>query len=268
MKITFIRPHISDTPAADAMEPLVFAMLFNYLPNTIDVELYDDRIETVPLDLETDLVAMTVETYTAKRAYSFADAFRSKGIPVIMGGYHPTFLPEEALEHADAVVVGDSEDLWNTIIEDVINGKLKKIYQSNNNHSLGHISPNRSLFKTKKYAPISLVQYSRGCKYACEFCSIYSFYGNKNIRQRPIRDVVKEIESLDTKHVFIVDDNLFINRETTMEFIKALIPLNIKWSCQTSIDIGADRDMLQLLQKSGRSEERRVGKECRSRWSP
>ena len=104
LKISFIRPHISSTPAADAMEPLVFAMLSSYLPNTIDVELYDDRIETVPLNLETDLAVMTVETYTAKRAYSFADAFRSKGIPVIMGGYHPTFLPDEALEHADAVV--------------------------------------------------------------------------------------------------------------------------------------------------------------------
>ena len=116
MKITFIRPHISHVPAADAMEPLVFAMLSSYLPNTIDVELYDDRIETVPLNLETDLVVMTVETYTAKRAYSFADSFRSKGIPVIMGGYHPTFLPDEALEHADAVVVGDSIQSKNILI--------------------------------------------------------------------------------------------------------------------------------------------------------
>ena len=116
MKVSFIRPHIGSTPAADAMEPLIFAMLSRYLPNTIDVELYDDRIETVPLNLETDLVVMTVETYTAKRAYSFADAFRSKGIPVIMGGYHPTFLPDEALELADAVVVGDSIQSKNILI--------------------------------------------------------------------------------------------------------------------------------------------------------
>ena len=116
LKIFFIRPHIGSTPAADAMEPLVFAMLSSYLPNTIDVELYDDRIETVPLKLETDLAVMTVKTYTAKRAYSFADAFRSKGIPVIMGGYHPTFLPDEALEHADAVVVGDSIQSKNILI--------------------------------------------------------------------------------------------------------------------------------------------------------
>ena len=116
MKITFIRPHISHVPAADAMEPLVFAMLSSYLPNTIDVELYDDRIETVPPDLETDLVAMTVETYTAKRAYSFADEFRSRGIPVIMGGYHPTFLSDEALEHADVVVVADSIQSKNILI--------------------------------------------------------------------------------------------------------------------------------------------------------
>ena len=251
LKISFIRPHISSTPAADAMEPLVFAMLSSYLPNTINVELYDDRIETVPLNLETDLVVMTVETYTAKRAYSFADAFRSKGIPVIMGGYHPTFLPDEALEHADAVVVGDSEDIWLSIIADFGKGQLKKIYRSTNTHSLSDIAPNRSLFIGKKYTPISLVQFGRGCQYACDFCSIYSFYGNKNLRQRPIKDVVREIESLDSKHVFIVDDNLFIDRKTTMNFIEALIPLNIKWSCQASIDIGADSEMLELMQKSG-----------------
>jgi radical SAM superfamily enzyme YgiQ (UPF0313 family) len=251
MKITFIRPHISHVPAADAMEPLVFAMLSSYLPDTIDVELYDDRIETVPLDLETDLIAMTVETYTAKRAYGFADEFRSRGIPVIMGGYHPTFLPDEALEHADAVVVGDSEDIWLSIIADYEKDQLKKIYRSTNTQSLKNISPDRSLFNNKKYSPISLVQYGRGCQYACDFCSIYSFYGNKNLRQRPIVDVVREIESLDKKHVFIVDDNLFIDREKTMKFIEALVPLNIKWSCQASIDIGADSEMLNLMQKSG-----------------
>ena len=118
MKITFIRPNLYDDRSSDAMEPLCFAILKSLTPGDVDVELFDERLEPLPFDIDTDLVAMTVETYTARRAYQVADRFRQRGIPVVMGGYHPTFLPDEALEHADAVVKGDAEGAWEQVVAD------------------------------------------------------------------------------------------------------------------------------------------------------
>jgi radical SAM superfamily enzyme YgiQ (UPF0313 family) len=109
MKITFIRPHLIDTRSADAMEPLAFAVLAALTPPDIEIDFFDERLESIPTDHTTDLVALTVETYTARRAYQIAAAFRRRGIPVVMGGYHPSFLPDEALCYADAVVIGDAE---------------------------------------------------------------------------------------------------------------------------------------------------------------
>ena len=108
MKITLIRPHLMDTRSSDAMEPLVFAILAGLTPPDVELAFFDERLEPIPDDHDTDLVALTVETYTARRAYQIATHFRQRGIPVVAGGYHPSFLPEEALTFADTVVVGDA----------------------------------------------------------------------------------------------------------------------------------------------------------------
>jgi radical SAM superfamily enzyme YgiQ (UPF0313 family) len=111
MKITFIRPNMCDMRSSDAMEPLVFAILAGLTPPDVETVLYDERLESIPYDEPTNLVAITVETYTARRAYQIATQFRRRGAPVVMGGYHPTFLPDEALHYADAVVIGDAASL-------------------------------------------------------------------------------------------------------------------------------------------------------------
>lgn len=250
MKITFIRPNLYDDRSSDAMEPLCFAILKSLTPDDIETAFYDERLEPIPLDEDTDLVAMTVETYTARRAYQIAAAFRERGIPVVIGGYHPTFLPDEVLEHADAIVMGDAEGVWGQILKDVQNGGLRKVYQSSEFPDLANMLPDRSIFKGKKYAPMALVQYGRGCKFNCSFCSIRAFYGT-NLRQRPVEDVVEDIRRSGKTHIFLVDDNIFVDVDKARELFVALIPLKIRWSCQVSIDIARDRGLVKLMAQSG-----------------
>ena len=129
MKITFIRPNMFAGRASDAMQPLSFAILKSLTPPSIETAFYDERLEPIPVDEPTDLVAMTVETYTARRSYQLASQFRQRGVPVVMGGYHPTFLPQEALQFCDAVVIGDAEGIWHQVIQDAQDVRLQSVYR-------------------------------------------------------------------------------------------------------------------------------------------
>ena len=250
MQITFIRPNLCDARSTDAMEPLVFAILAAQTPVGVDVELVDERLEPVPYDEPTNLVALTVETYNARHSYQIAARYRQRGVPVVMGGYHPTFVPHEALQFADAVVVGDDEGVWAQVVHDARNGTLQKIYRATELQSLAGLKFDRAIFRGKSHAPIPLVQYGRGCRYACEFCSIRAFYGS-NLRQRPVGEVVAEIEALDRRHIFLVDDNIFVDAPKAEELFRALVPLKIRWSCQVSIDVAGNDPLMRLLEKSG-----------------
>ena len=250
MKITFIRPNLFNERSTDAMHPLCFAILKSLTPPDVETVFYDERLEDIPFDESTDLVAMTVETYTARRSYQIASEFRQRGIPVVMGGYHPTFLPDEALQYADAVVTGDAEGIWPQVIEDARRNTLQKIYSRDSFAPLGGLIPDRTIFQGKRYTPVSLVQYGRGCRYNCNFCSIRAFYGS-NLRQRPVNEVVDEIKRLRRKFVFLVDDNIFVDTEKAIELFEALIPLKILWSCQVSIDIANDPELVRLMKRSG-----------------
>ena len=250
MKITFVRPNLFESRSTDAMHPLCFAILKSLTPADVETALYDERVEAVPLDEPTDLVAMTVETYTARRSYQLAAEFRRRGVPVVMGGYHPTFLPEEALRYADAVVAGDAEGVWPRVVEDARSGNLQPLYRREEFPSLGGSRPDRSIFAGKRYAPVGLVQYGRGCRYNCNFCSIRAFYGG-SLRQRSTEEVVEEIKRLRSKFIFLVDDNIFVDVPKAAELFEALIPLKILWSCQVSIDIAHQAELVKLMRRSG-----------------
>lgn len=250
MKIAFVFPNMFETRAFDAIEPLVFSILAARTPDDIETVFWDERKEDVPLDPGVSLLAITVETHTARRAYQIARQYRSLGVPVVMGGHHPTFMPDEALQHCDAVVIGDAEGAWEELIRDFRAGEMKSKYVQPDVMPLANLKLDRSILKGKGYAPASVVQYGRGCKFNCEFCSIRAFYG-KGLRQRPVADVVAEIEALDHRHVFFVDDNIFVDRAKAKELLRALVPLKITWSCQVSIDIAQDPELVDLLRKSG-----------------
>ena len=231
------------------MAPLCFAVLKGLTPPEIQTELYDERIEDIPEHLDTDLVAISIQTFTARRGYQIAGQFRERGTPVVMGGYHATFLPEEARQHADAVVVGEAEGVWSRLLEDLQNHRLKQVYQSEVK-DLETVDYDASIFTGKKYAPLFPVEYNRGCKFTCDFCSTSAFHQHK-YKYRPVDKVVSEIQRSGKKNVFIVDDNVFNRRDRMEQLIDALIPLKVTWTCQISINITRHKDLLAKMRLSG-----------------
>jgi len=255
MKIIFVLPGVGkkeDHPYITSwkMEPLSFAVLASLTPPDIEVKLVDDRLETINYDEPADLVAISVETYTAKRSYDIASSFRERGIPVILGGYHPTLLPGEAIRFADSIVLGEAENVWPQVLNDIKNNCLKRLYKSDQRPTLSGLSPDRSIFNGKKYMPITLVETARGCKFACNFCSISAFY-QRSHNYRPPKEVAAEIERTGKKNFFLVDDNIVANSEVAKELFKELIPLKIRWVSQGSLNMANDRELLKLMAKSG-----------------
>jgi radical SAM superfamily enzyme YgiQ (UPF0313 family) len=249
--ITFIRPNLGEGANSDAMTPLVFAILRARTPTDIATTMIDERIEPFQ-PVPTDLVAITVETFTARRAYEIASHYRALGVPVVMGGHHPSMVPDEAAAHADAVVVGDAEGLWEQVIADCRTGRLQRRYEVKGPRiAKDDIRFDRAIFAGKRYAPISLVQVGRGCRFACDFCSIHAFYGTHR-EQRPVADIVSEMQSLPKRRlVFFVDDNLYWRRDRFVELMHALKPLGMRWTCQITIDVARDDELLDLMAAAG-----------------
>ena len=253
MKLLFVLPAIGRKDGEEyigtwKMEPLTIATLKALTPPDIETFFRDDRIEAMDYDLDADLVAITVETYTASRAYQIAKKYKERGATVIMGGYHVTAVPEEALLHCDSVIVGNAETVWKTMLDDYLGGNLGREY----NGVRGGISPmpDRSIYKDKKYLPLSLIETGRGCPHACEFCAISCFYGGR-YTARPLEDIVAEIRQTKNKFVFFVDDNISAKREHLLALCEAITPLKIKWASQLSLAVAKDDELLRAMRRSG-----------------
>lgn len=251
MKLTLLRPNIGDWRSTDALPPLGLAALAARTPADVAIRFLDDANEVLPEDDRPDLLAMSVETFTARRAYQIADAYRARGVPVVMGGYHATLLPDEVARHADSLVIGDAEGAWETLLDDFRGGRLQARYHGDHTRPLDDVAFDRSLFAGRKYAPVAPVQFSRGCRFACDFCSIRGFYRD-SLRMRPVAHVLREIEALDRRQlIFFVDDNLFSTREQLDALLAGLTPLERRWSCQISIDVARDDALLDRLTAAG-----------------
>ncbi len=253
--MTLIYPSVGrkeNTPYVRAwqMQPLSMALLAGLTPVEIEVRFYDDRIDDIPFDESTDLVALSVETFTALRAYKIARRFRARGVPVVMGGYHVTLLPDEARLEADAIIVGDAEPIWAQLLDDARRNSLQPVYDGRGRRTLVGVQPRRELFEGKAYQNITLVEFARGCNFKCDFCSITAFHdGNQN--HRPVRDVAAEMETTGSSRFFIVDDNIVSQPAQARELCRELIPLGLNWVGQASIHIAQDDDLLALMVKSG-----------------
>jgi radical SAM superfamily enzyme YgiQ (UPF0313 family) len=250
MRVTIIQPNLFDRRSGGAMEVLSAAILKSLTPPDVETEFIDERLSPVPYDRPTGLVALSVDTFRARRAYQIAGQYRARGVPVVMGGFHPTFLPEEAARFADAVVIGDAEGAWPQVIEDARAGRLQRMYRRDGFPPLDDLRPDHSIFAGLPYLPLTLIQCSRGCRFNCTFCSIRGFYGG-SIRVRRVGDVVDEIRRLRARRILFVDDNIFLDREWAHELFEALIPLKISWACQASIDIAHNPATLDLMRRSG-----------------
>ncbi|MBK6455890.1 MAG: B12-binding domain-containing radical SAM protein [Gemmatimonadetes bacterium] len=257
MRITIIHPCVGRIPGQQyirtwQMEPLPAATLAGLTPRDIEVKFYDDRMEVIPFDEATDLVAISVETYTARRAYQIASEYRRRKVPVVMGGFHASLCPDEVARYAESVVVGEAEQLWPTVVDDARHGRLQKFYRASGRSSLVGMRPDRSIFRGKRYLPIGLVEAGRGCHFSCEFCAVQTVFDATQTR-RPIDQILDEIRALkdEKKLFFFVDDNITSNLRQAKEFFRALIPLGIRWVSQASINAAHDEEFLELLVRSG-----------------
>ena len=251
MKIAFIKPNMISGVPCDSMEPLVFAVLSALTPARIERRLYDERLEAIPFDAPADLVAVTVDTFTAKRAYQIASLYRQRGIPVVLGGFHPSLCPEEASQYADSIVIGDAEDTWPQIIRDAEKGTLQRRYVSAY-PSFGDPVPDRSLFHGKTYAPIGLAEFNRGCRFSCDFCSIRALYQGK-MRQKSLKNVLQDLATCDRKHLFFADDNFFADPVSLKDLLLVLKGRRYpwRWSCQVSFDIVKHPELISLMAEAG-----------------
>jgi radical SAM superfamily enzyme YgiQ (UPF0313 family) len=234
------------------MEPLPAAVIAGLTPKDIEINFHDDRMETIPFDEPTNAAVLSIETYTARRAYQIASEYRKRGVPVIFGGFHATMMPEEAEQYAEAIVIGEAELVWPEVIDDLRHSVLKKRYQGESQPNLTDIRIERGIFRDKRYLPIGLIETGRGCRFPCEFCSIQSFF-KRSHRQRPLDHVVEEITRLRKKKrlFFFVDDNFADNIAATKPLLRELVRLKIRWITQMSINAAHDEEFLSLLQSSG-----------------
>lgn len=254
-----------------------------YTPEHWDVEIQDEAVRTIDFEYPADMVGISVMTCYAPRAYEVAAEFRKRGVPVVLGGVHPTYCPDEALQHCDAIVTGEAEDSWPRLVADFEAGRMQRHYKMEKFPALENYKPPRvELLSEDAYMTRMCTFTTRGCHFDCEFCSVSPFNG-KSTRRRPVSEVIAEITrvkqwvaselvarmgkgslrdalkivtkirlSMEDGSIFaFVDDLHNSNRAYCRELWAALKPLNIKWGCQSTLFLGDDEEMVKLAAESG-----------------
>lgn len=257
MKITFVHPSIGRRKGEDymrtwQMESLPVAALKALTPPELETAFHDDRMEAIPFDEPTDLVAIPIETYTAKRAYQIASEYRRRGVPVVMGGFHATLMPDEVAQYAESVVIGEAEAIWPEVVDDARHGVLKPLYKGRDRHDLRGVRFDRSVFRGKRYLPLGLVETGRGCRFPCEFCAIQTFFGQSH-RRRPVDEILSELHEIkaEKKLFFFIDDNFAGSIPLALELAEALAPVGIRWVTQMSVDAAHDEGFVAALARAG-----------------
>ena len=233
--------------------PLTLTTLASLVPDELHPEftLVDEGIDDVDLDLEADLIGMTVITGTAPRAYELAAHFRSRGIPVVLGGPHVTLVPDDAQPHADSIVVGYAEDTWPELLRDFAAGRLRPRYVQEPGLSLaGRPFPRRDLLPGRRFLTNNVFEATRGCIHNCDFCVVPAAWGRKPY-QKPVEEVVADIRQYGARKLIFVDLNLIADRAYAARLFEALIPLEVQWYGLATVLLADDLPLLRLAARSG-----------------
>jgi radical SAM superfamily enzyme YgiQ (UPF0313 family) len=234
-------------------QPLTLTTLAALIPPELRVELqlFDEGIDDVPLDLDVDLVGLTVITGTAMRAYQLADHFRKRGITVALGGPHVTLIPDDAGPHADAVVVGYAEDSWPQLLRDFKHGHLQPRYDQAPDLSLADRPyPRRDLLPSHRYLTNNVFEATRGCIHNCDFCVVPTAWGRKPY-QKPVEQIIADIRQHRARKLIFVDLNLIADRDYALRLFTALIPLRVQWYGLSTVLLADDAELLKLAERSG-----------------
>ena len=237
-------------PKGIMMPQLALNLLEGITPPHHQVTLIEEEIESIDLDMECDLVGLSFMTSNAPRAYYLADEFRKRGKKVVMGGVHPSILPDEALTHADSVVIGEAEGVWEQVLEDFQNGKQQRKYHKPfpSLDKYVHIKHRRGT-KKRLFGAVPVMT-TRGCPYNCEFCCVHDVFGRK-IRHVPIENVVRDIQDSEGKTFLFLDDNIIGDPKYAKELFRIIKPMNIRWAGQASISFVKETEMMHLAAESG-----------------
>ena len=249
---------------------LTLPTLAGLTPEDVTLQLIDESVFLKRPNyhkLKTDLAALSVRTSCANRAYMISDILRSRGIKTVLGGIHPTVLPRESKAHADAVVIGEAEQVWHQVLEDFQGGALKSYYKGDTGFDLKNMPlPRRDLvrFPNRSFISFPTVQTSRGCPHNCAFCSVTRIFGDK-YRKRPVEEIIDEFRLLRPPKsplarlhslfqdwlFFFLDDNLFANPRYVKDLLVRLRPFKRKWYTQAPIAVAKDKALLDLAKQSG-----------------
>jgi radical SAM superfamily enzyme YgiQ (UPF0313 family) len=257
MKIKLITPRMSlrpmDSEYKRVLSPsLAFLILASLTPKEHHLRIEDGNTQPIILDDRPDLVGISVNVDGSPHAYDIASGYRRRGIPVIFGGIHASANPEEALQHADSVCIGEAEELWGTILNDAAHHRLRKEYRNDIPVDPARIPlPRWDLLDQSRYLYTNILFTSRGCPFQCDFCYNSCDYIQHHYRNRPVETVLREIERLGTRHVMFIDDNFAGNPDWTKRFVRTITPLRLKWNAAVSANIAQHPDLLDDMEKSG-----------------
>jgi radical SAM superfamily enzyme YgiQ (UPF0313 family) len=234
-------------------QPLTLTTLAALAPPElgIDFVLHDEGIEDVPPDLDADLVGLTTITGSSSRAYELARHYRARGIPVVLGGPHVTLMPDEAMQHADAVCVGYAEETWPQLLRDFAAGQMLGRYDQGPHFTLTNLPfPRRDLLDGRSFLTQAVFEATRACAHDCEFCVVPTAWGRKQF-QKPVGHVIADIKRVGARRIIFIDLNLISDRAYAAELFEALVPLDVRWFGLSTSLIGRDRALMELMARSG-----------------
>jgi radical SAM superfamily enzyme YgiQ (UPF0313 family) len=232
--------------------PLTLTTLASLIPPELEAEvvIMDEGIRDIDRDIDADLVAISAITGTAPRSYELAAHFRSRGIPVVIGGVHATLMPEEAQQHCDALVTGYAEETWPQLLRDFVAGTMQRRYDQSPHLKLENLPiPRREMLSAHNYLTLHTIEATRGCIHKCEFCVVPSAWGRP--LQKPIGEVVADIRQMKPKKLIFLDLNLISDTDYAKELFRAIAPLRVRWGGLATTMIAWDDELLDLAAASG-----------------